>query len=214
MASSSHTSSSGHGQNQISATTPIQLHNQLISTKLTDENHLIWRQQVLTTVRGHGLEGFLDGSSLPPTRFIPGAEEDLLQVNPEYTSWERQDQLLASWLLSSLSESILISVVGMHTSSQIWKSLESSFSTQSKARTMHYRIQLQNLKKGSMSIREYVNKVKICCDTLAAGGHVVTEQDQIMHVLSGLSSDKSLNPNQQATSKLISLKRKRELPRV
>ncbi|CAA0831174.1 Unknown protein [Striga hermonthica] len=182
-------STSQQSQNPPSFLQPIQLHNQLISIKLTDENHLIWRQQVLTTVRGFGLEGFLDGTSEAPTRFIPGEEEGILQVNPEFTTWQRQDQLLASWLLSSLSESILISVVGMSSSSQIWKSLESSFSTQSKARTMHYRIQLQNLKKGTLSIREYVNKVKLCCDTLAAGGHKVTEQDQIMHILSGLGPE-------------------------
>ncbi|CAA0829144.1 Unknown protein, partial [Striga hermonthica] len=124
----------------------------------------------------------LDGSTQPPMRFIPGDKEGLLQVNPEYTSWQGQDQLLASWLISSLFESILISVIGMNTSFQIWNNLESSLSTQSKARTMHYKIQLQNLKKGNLNIREYVNQVKMYCDTLAAGGHTITEQDQIMHV--------------------------------
>ncbi|CAA0834855.1 Unknown protein, partial [Striga hermonthica] len=101
--------------------------------------------------------------------------------------WQRQDQLLASWF--SLSESILISVIGLNSSNEIWKALEASFSTRSKARTMHYRIQLQNLKKGNLNIKEYVNKIKVCCDTLAAGGHVITEQDQIMHILIGVSSE-------------------------
>lgn len=173
----------------ITQTQIIQPQNQLITIKLNDDNYLVWKQQIITTVRGYGLEGFLDGSSIPPDKFIPAGEPGLLRVNPEYTAWQRQDQLLASWILSSLSESVLVTMVGLNSSYDMWQSLELNFSSQSKARVMQYKIQLQNLKKGSTSMREYLNKVKACCDTLAAAGQKLSEEDQILHVLAGLGSE-------------------------
>lgn len=167
----------------------IQPQIQLITVKLNDDNYLVWRQQVLTTIRGYGLEGFLDGSSIAPDRFIPAGEPGLLRVNPEYTAWQRQDQLLASWILSSLSESILVSMVGLNNSYDMWQCLEVNFSSQSKARIMQHKVQLQNLKKGSLNMREYLNKVKACCDTLAAAGQKLSEEDQILHILAGLGSE-------------------------
>ncbi|KAK6117460.1 hypothetical protein DH2020_048787 [Rehmannia glutinosa] len=101
----------------------------------------------------------------------------------------RQDQLLASWLLSSLSENILITTVGLSSSKEIWESLETSFASQSRAKIMQFRLQLQTLKKGNLPMRDYLNKVKVCCDTLAAAGQKVSEEDQMLHILSGLGND-------------------------
>ena len=41
-------------------------------------------------------------------------------VNPEFLDWEQQDQLLLSWLLSSMSEGILARMVNSENSAQVW----------------------------------------------------------------------------------------------
>ncbi|KAL8507591.1 hypothetical protein ACS0TY_018218 [Phlomoides rotata] len=50
---------------------PVQLPlNQLILVKLNEDNYLIWKQQVLVVVRGHGLDGYLTGGRPCPDEFL------------------------------------------------------------------------------------------------------------------------------------------------
>lgn len=69
---------------------------------------------------------------------------------------------------------------------------ENNYTSQSKARLMQYKYQLQTLRKGSLSMREYLNKVKTYCDILAFVGQKLTEEEQVLHVLSGLGSEYDL----------------------
>lgn len=48
---------------------------------------------------------------------------------------------------------------------------------------------LYSLKKGSLTIKEYLFKVKSMCDTLIAAGSMVTDQEQVSIILAGLSMD-------------------------
>lgn len=93
-------------------------HNQFISTKLDDLNYLIWKQQVITTIRGYGLEFFTrDAAALQSFTIDQETQQEVM--NPDYIAWLRQDQLLALWILSSLIEEILILIVGMNNSKEI-----------------------------------------------------------------------------------------------
>ncbi|KAK6138883.1 hypothetical protein DH2020_027375 [Rehmannia glutinosa] len=145
--------------------------------------------QVLAPVKGCGLLGYLTGAISAPTQFIVNTETNETKINPEFESFTKQDQLLASWMLSSLSESVLILVVGLDSSADIWRCLETNFSSQSKARMMQYKLQLQTLKKGTLSMREYLGKAKAACDALASAGQKLSEEDQLLHILSGLPSE-------------------------
>ncbi|GFQ00342.1 phosphoglucan phosphatase dsp4 amyloplastic [Phtheirospermum japonicum] len=80
-------------------------------------------------------------------------------------------------------------MVGLTTSHEMWRALETNFAAQSGAKTMQYKIQLQTMKKGNLSMREYLNKVKVCCDNLAASGHKIEDFDQQLHALIGLGSE-------------------------
>ena len=108
------------------------------------------------------------------------------QPNGEYTIWVRQDQLLASWLLASMSESVLVNMVGFETANEIWNSLEKSVASQYRARIMQYKLQLQTLKKGTLTIREYLTRMKSYTDVFASAGDKLNEDEQILYILSGL----------------------------
>lgn len=118
-------------------------------------------------------------------------DEELAQqrVTLEYLTWKRQDQLLASWIISLLSEGNFVLIVGLSTFKEIWHVLETKFASQSRAKLMQYKLQLQILKKGNMNMREFFNKVKSCCDVLASVGHRISDEAQILHILSGLGSE-------------------------
>ncbi|KAK6146863.1 hypothetical protein DH2020_020732 [Rehmannia glutinosa] len=168
----------------------IQPQSQLVTVKLNESNYLVWKQQIWAAIRGYGLEGYLTGSCPMPDEFTPSAsDKEAPKTNLSYLQWNRQDQLLASWLLSSLSKSILITTVGLNTSKEIWDCLKTTFANQNQAKVMQYRLHLQTLKKGNLQMKDYLNKIKSCCDLLGSAGEPVSQKDQVMYVLSGLGPE-------------------------
>ncbi|XP_060957927.1 retrovirus-related Pol polyprotein from transposon RE2 isoform X2 [Cannabis sativa] len=139
--------------------------------------------QVIPTVIGHDLDELLLSDSAPPDKLIIGND------NPLYLQWRRKDQLLLSWLRSSMTEGILATVACYSTSRSVWKALEQKFASQSKARLLQLKCQLTNLQKGNLSISDYVDKIKFVCDSLAIAGHPVNDFDLILHLLNGLGPE-------------------------
>ncbi|KAK6141525.1 hypothetical protein DH2020_024735 [Rehmannia glutinosa] len=167
----------------------IQLQSQLITIKLNESNHLLWKQQVLAAIRGYGLERFITEPQEIPAEFIADISTKVKVINPAYLLWCRQDQLLVSWLLSSLSESVLISTVGLTTSKEICDCLQTGFASQNDAKILQYRLQLQTIRKENLSMRDYLNKIKNCCDLLGSAGEKVSERDHLLYILSGLGQE-------------------------
>ncbi|KAL6311175.1 hypothetical protein AAG906_025764 [Vitis piasezkii] len=123
--------------------------NQLIDVKLDVTNYPIWKRQVQTAIRGYGLEGFILGTREVPPELIQ-VEDGTQMVNPAYISYQQQDHFLASWILASMSPSFLPQLVGCDTALDIWNTVGHIFTSQSTAKIMHYKHQLQILKKGSL----------------------------------------------------------------
>ncbi|KAL4369233.1 hypothetical protein GQ457_05G019600 [Hibiscus cannabinus] len=97
--------------------------NKRINVCLTRSNYLLWKQQVVLTIRGLGLEGYLDGSITAPAKIVRnGAGEQI--VNPLYLQFVKQDSSLASWLLSTVSADILPQLVGSESTRDVWSALE------------------------------------------------------------------------------------------
>ena len=66
--------------------------------KLDRSNYMLWRNQVLASIRGNMLEGYINGEKVAPTQFLTSGsyaeamERVTQQVeNPEYTIWRSQD---------------------------------------------------------------------------------------------------------------------------
>nr|XP_051220505.1 uncharacterized protein LOC127338434 [Lolium perenne] len=89
-------------------TGPYQL-THLITVRLTQDNYLFWRAQILPLLRSRHLEGFVDGSHPCPPRLVPAVTATGAQVsaeNPAYRIWVAQDQAILSALQSSLTEGV------------------------------------------------------------------------------------------------------------
>jgi hypothetical protein len=62
----------------------------IVSKKLTRENYILWKAQVLTAIRGARLDEFLDGSASVPNKTIQVEQADKTrkdEENPAYTLW-------------------------------------------------------------------------------------------------------------------------------
>ena len=131
MASSSSVNTTNFATHTIPQTNPTTF-NFTIPIKLDRQNYLMWKSQVLPSISGNELEGFINSTKPCPNKFLVVAADDQTAetiVNPEYALWKKQDQLLLSWLLSSMNKSVLSSVISCTTSDEVWNALERLFSS-------------------------------------------------------------------------------------
>ncbi|KAH9786678.1 retrovirus-related pol polyprotein from transposon RE1 [Citrus sinensis] len=99
-------------------------------------------------VRANDIEEFLDVSKICPSQSLddkPRSSSANLHENPAYVTWKKQDQMLLSWLLSSISIEVLSLVV-------------------------HLKMLLNNLNKASLTMTEYFSKLRSITDELAIAG--------------------------------------------
>lgn len=71
---------------------------------------------------------------------------------------------------------------------EIWSALERTFSSQTKARTLQLKMQLQSSKKGALSIIDYYTKIKLLVDNLIATGNFIIDEELTLSILSGLGA--------------------------
>ena len=180
MATSSNQNTVATNQTTFSFITPI---------KLDRSKYMVWKNQVLASIRGNRLEGYINGEKIAPNRFIAsssfagatsGAAGSSQQIeNPEYTVWRSQDQTLLSWLLSSITEGILSLVHSCNTSFDVWKTLKKRFGVQSEGRVLQLKYEMSVLRKELLSIEEYCLKMKQVTDKLACAGSPVLDRDML-----------------------------------
>ncbi|KAG8498333.1 hypothetical protein CXB51_007179 [Gossypium anomalum] len=160
-----------------------------VDSESTEPNGSVFTgDRVRFILTGYGLFGFLDGSLTAPTKFVQSFD-GMLSVNPSSSVFEQQDNLLMSWLLSTISSSFLSSFTDVRTACDVWLVATSLFAADTSAKQSQLRHELHSLKKGTLSIRSYVDKIKGLCALLAASGSQISEAEQTAILLAGLSSE-------------------------
>lgn len=106
--------------------------------------------------------------------------------NPEFSIHGQQDKLLASWLLSTVSDEVLIYITGAHTSIDVWQTIERRFAAKSGDKIPSLRHALYSQNKEQLNVKEYLFKIKNMCDSLIAAGNMVSDQEQVSIILAGL----------------------------
>ena len=157
--------------------------------KLDRSNYTIWKSQILSLVRANGLEDHFDSFKSCPDQFLQSESNNSkveTQTNLVFTAWKMKDQMLLSWMLSSINLKILSLVVNSETSLELWTSLEQQFGSETFAKKVHLMMMLNNFRKGSMSMTEFFGKLKTITDDLAIAGSFISSLDFITHLISGL----------------------------
>lgn len=162
--------------------------NHPIATKLDHLNFISWRKQVSLTIRGHRLQDYVSPSQSYriPAKFLTKEFEIANLVNPKFTNWEQQDQLILSWLFSSMSDNLVSRMIDCETTTQLWKSLEEFFASQVGAKVSQYKNALRNLKKNSMLVNEFLLEIRSLVDLLALVGHNTEVKEHVDAIIEGL----------------------------
>jgi hypothetical protein len=152
----------------------------------------LWQPQVLPDIRGAQLYGFLDGSTPAPEKELKSKDVDGKEVtipNPEYARWISNDQSAWGYLLWNMSREVLIQMVAQTSSAGAWTAIAKMFSSQSRARVVHLRKQLNMTKKENKTVAVFLNQIKTLADEMAAAGKPLDNEDVISYVLSDLNDE-------------------------
>ncbi|KAH1045840.1 hypothetical protein J1N35_036624 [Gossypium stocksii] len=136
--------------------------------------------------QGYDLEGFMLGTIPVPSPLTIGNKGQLV-ANPAFLVHKKQDKFLASWLLSTVTDDILVHLTTTKTSFKIWTTIERRFSANSNINILSMRHVLYSLKNANLIVKEYLSKVKSLSDSLIVAGSLVTKQEQVSIILAGLS---------------------------
>ncbi|XP_021804117.1 uncharacterized protein LOC110748445, partial [Prunus avium] len=156
----------------------------LVSIKLDGDNYTLWLAQFLPVLRSNELMGYVDGTKPCPRKL----QDDGTTISADYITWQKQDQQLLSWIVSTLSPTVLATVTRCATSQEVWQSLQRRYSSQSRSRVLQLKHQLQTTKRGNLSITAYIDKMRNIADKLVLAGKPVDDEDFIDLILNGVGA--------------------------
>lgn len=107
----------------------------------------------------------------------------------KFRQWFVQDQMLRTWLLSSMREDLASLMAGCQYAWQVWETVKELFHSDFAVRVWRLRSELGTIKKGNLSVSEYVGKIQSIVDSLAETGNPVSEEDHVEAVLAGLPKE-------------------------
>jgi hypothetical protein len=157
-----------------------------VSLKLTSTNFLLWETQVLSLIESQDLIGFITGSTSAPKAEISNPTNDGTMPNPDLAAWTRTDRLVKEWITATISEEALGTVVGLTTSLDVWKALSNAYSEDSQVREFELLLKLQEKKKDSITLTDFIRNFKLTCDQLNAIGKSMPDQKKVFWLLNGL----------------------------
>ena len=151
--------------------------------KLTKENFLLWKTQLLPILASYDLMDLLDQDP-PPLSYTD--KDDKVCPNPVYKTWFKNDKIVLSIITSCLSESCLPILVAKSTAKEAWMAINRNFAAKSRSRVMELQTKLHNPRKGSLSTETYVQAVRTIGYELQTCGNPMTENDLTLALLRGL----------------------------
>ncbi|KAH7857695.1 hypothetical protein Vadar_015479 [Vaccinium darrowii] len=128
----------------------------LISPPLNGDNYGSWVRAMTMALRAKNKLGFVDGSVQQP------GENEV----KEKSKWERCNDLVASWILNSVSDDIRSSILYAHTARAIWIDLSERFLQSNAPQIYQLKQSISALKQEDLSVSAYFTKLKSLWDEL------------------------------------------------
>ncbi|XP_075096291.1 uncharacterized protein LOC142174402 [Nicotiana tabacum] len=98
--------------------------------------------------------------------FIDGSCPKPVATSPDYKQWDRYNNMVMSWLTSSLSSDIAESVQYSETTKSIWKQLNNRYGSVNGTKVFELKRELASTYQGSLDIASYFTKLKRIWDEL------------------------------------------------
>lgn len=128
---------------------------ELVSSKLDGPNYHPWARAMTMALSCKNKLVFVDGSILKPSK-----------DDRKYSIWERNNNMVVSWIIRALSPTIGRSVLWIDTAYGIWNDLKRRFSQQDLFRIAEIKCEIYQTTQGDNSLNEYFTRQKLLCDEL------------------------------------------------
>ncbi|XP_010507435.1 PREDICTED: uncharacterized protein LOC104784061 [Camelina sativa] len=161
--------------------------NMMNITKLTSTNYMTWSLQVHSLLDGYELAGYVDGSSAPPDQMLTNTDPPT--PNPAYKTWKRQNKLIYSGLLGTLSPTLQPLVSKTKSSAEMWKTISTTYANPSWGHIQQLRLQRKQASKGEKSIDDYMQSLTTRFDQLSLLGKPLAHEEQLEFIFGGLPED-------------------------
>ena len=142
---------------------PLSLHNSdtpglsLVNIKLEGHNYGQWSRSMHLSLSAKNKLGLVDGSVKAPS-----------SNDPKFSTWQRCNDMVLSWILHSLHPDIASSVLYAKTAAAVWTDLRDRFSQSNDARIYQIRQEIVECRQGQQTISIYYTKLKALWDELAS----------------------------------------------
>lgn len=181
--------------NSDSYNDPFYLHNSdgpglvLVSQVLTGDNYATWSRSMRIALSVKNKLDFVEGTVI--------SEPD--PADPTFRAWLRNNNVVISWILNSVSKEISSSIIYLSTAAEMWKELKERFQQSNGPRIFQLKRDLMNVTQGSDSVSTYFTKLKTLweelshynthctCGKCTCGG--AKEAEHAMSFLMGLNSN-------------------------
>ncbi|KAI0519459.1 hypothetical protein KFK09_006907 [Dendrobium nobile] len=159
----------------------------MVTVQLNTDNQLIWKSQLLKFFAANNYEWYITGTSAKPPKQIL-ATDGSVRLNSLFTTWMLIDQHLASAIYSNVSASLLLYILNLDSSHQIWTTLELCLKSTHRSRLLQLKNELHQLQLGDKTMFQYLTDIKAKVDTIAAEGSSIDTEDIILYTLNGLQA--------------------------
>ena len=109
--------------------------------------------------------------------------------NPAYAPWRRQDRLLYSSMIGSISLAVQSVVSSANTTKEVWTTLATTFGNASRGHIRQLKLQIERCVKGTNTISEYLRLIKSKSANFALLGKPMDHEDLIERIHAGLGED-------------------------
>ncbi|XP_074374668.1 uncharacterized protein LOC141715083 [Apium graveolens] len=130
--------------------------SQLVSVKFNGTGYSNWKRSIRLGLSAKNKLGFVDGTVIKPP-----------VTSVDFKTWERYNDLVCSWLLCKLDDTISRSVLFFKTAREIWLDLEDRFGYTSMTQLFSIEQQLAELHQGSKSVSEFFTEIKTIWDSMS-----------------------------------------------
>src|SRR5271170_7486537 len=159
--------------------------NQVVSEKLDKNNFHAWKFRMTNFLMGKGYWEYIEGDQ----EDAPELPEEIATAAhvKAFKEWNQGARKVMYWLSVSIHDSMIGHIQDASSPKQAWDSLVSMDTTNTKARKLQLKDELNTVKKENLSINDYTLKIKSICESLASIGVIVDDDDKVEVCLRGLT---------------------------
>ncbi|MCO5569888.1 hypothetical protein L7F22_023602 [Adiantum nelumboides] len=149
----------------------------LVSDKLDKNNFHAWKFRMTNFLMGKGYWDYIDGNQ----EEMP----DLPDVNPTaeqikaFKDWNQGARKVMYWMSISVQDTMIGHIQDATSPKQAWDRLVSIDTTNTKARKIQLKNELNTVKKENLSINDYTLKIKGIVESLSSIGVQVEDDDKV-----------------------------------